>query len=451
MDKNNITNWLERLQQESWHLELLVSGFSILLLVQAGQQLIKLQEYLQLHYAFSEEVDSILATLIGMGILSCVVLSICLIIHIVLRGFWIGTIGLRSVQPKVDFKRLRYAPAFDQRLEEKLPSLDGLLIRLDKMSSSIFSFAFLIIFMLLSLVVWFVVTLLLIMLRDYLCYEILEEESSLSNTIFTFFTILILALLIFSILYLLDTLTAGSLKRIGWLKSRPYIWIYQVMTVLTLSFVYRSIYYHLISYFGVWTSRILLSSFIISMIFVPFLRLDHEIYFPDLEPNNKVQSYYYDDIRESETPILTASIFSSTISSNQIPLFIRYSPERNKTIEHLCTDYTPSRKIGLSSGIRIDNNGFGLSEPTVEEVNSDSLLACLLSIYQVSIDDSLYQNQQYYYLEHPNRGELGIHTVLNIKNLESGHHQIKIDYQHWNEYRDTVLIRNLTTIPFWKE
>ncbi|MEL6942032.1 MAG: hypothetical protein AAFO82_05135, partial [Bacteroidota bacterium] len=44
MDKNNITNWLERLQQESWHLELLVSGFSILLLVQAGQQLIDFQE-----------------------------------------------------------------------------------------------------------------------------------------------------------------------------------------------------------------------------------------------------------------------------------------------------------------------------------------------------------------------------------------------------------------------
>ncbi|MEL6720314.1 MAG: hypothetical protein AAFP82_16520, partial [Bacteroidota bacterium] len=262
---------------------------------------------------------------------------------------------------------------------------------------------------------------------------------------------LILVLLIFSIVYLFDTLTAGSLKRIKWLKSRPYIWIYRVMTGLTLSFIYRSIYYHLISYFGVWTSRILLSTFIFSMVFVPFLRIDHEIYFPDLEPSNKVQSYYYDDIRTDETPILTASISSSTISSNQIPLFIRYSPERNKTIQHLCTDYEPSKEMGLASGIRIDNGGFGLNTPEVEEASPDSLLACLVSIYQVKIDDSLYQNQQYYYLEHPNRGELGIHTVLNIKSLEAGHHQVKIDYQHWNEYRDTVVTKNLAIIPFWKE
>ncbi|MEM8524880.1 MAG: hypothetical protein AAGG68_09560 [Bacteroidota bacterium] len=451
MDKNNITNWLERLQQESWHLELLVSGFSILLLVQASQQLIKLNEYVDLHYAFSEDVGSILNTFLGMGILSCAVLTICLIIHIVLRGFWIGTIGLRSVQPKVDFKRLRYAPAFDQRLEEKLPSLDGLLIRLDKVSSSIFSFAFLVIFMLLSLVAWFLSTLFSIMLRDYICFEVLDEESSLSNTLFTIFTILVVALFLFSILYLFDTLTVGGLKRIKWLKSRPYIWIYQLMTVLTLSFVYRSIYYHLVSYFGVWTSRILLSSFILSMIFVPFLRLDHEIYFPDLEPSNKVQSYYYDDIRTTETSILTASISSSTVATNQIPLFIRYSPERNETIGHLCTNYKPSRKVGLSSGIMFSNSSIGLGDPTVEEASSDSLLACLVSIYQVSVDDSLYQDQQYYYLEHPNRGELGIHTVLSIKSLEAGHHQIKIDYQHWQEHQDTIITKNLATIPFWKE
>ncbi|MEM9889135.1 MAG: hypothetical protein AAF849_24895 [Bacteroidota bacterium] len=450
MNTNNVTNWLEKLQQESWNLELLISGFSILLLIQAKEQLTKLIEYFNLHYAFSEEIASLIYTSIGMGILSCVALAICLVVHILVRGFWIGTIGLRSVQPKVDFKRLRYAPAFQQKLEQKLPSLDRSLIRLDQVSSAIFSFAFLIIFMLLSLVAWFVVLTSLILLRDYI-YDLFETETLLCEAIYYTFTVVIFAILIFSLLYLIDTLSGGSLKKIKWLKSRPYIWIYQLMVVITFSFLYRSIYYHLLSYFGIWASRVLLSSFILSMIFMPFLRLDHEIYFPDEKPDNKVWSYYYNDLRIAEETITSAAIPSLTISSNQLPLFIRYSAAQNKTIQYLCTNYQPSRKMGLSSGIRIDENGFGLNEPSVEEASADSLLACLSSIYSIKIDDSLYQDLRFYYMEHPNRGELGIQTVVNIKSLTSGHHLLKVEYKDWSEYRDTVRIKNWANIPFWKE
>lgn len=450
MDKNNITTWLEKLQQESWNLELLISGFSIFLLLQAKDQLSKLLEYVYIHYSFSEEVMAIIFLAIGSGILSCVALIICLVVHILLRGFWIGTIGLRSVQPTIDFKKLRYAPAFEQRLKEKLPSLDRSLIRLDQVSSAIFSFAFLVIFMLVSLVSWFLSVSFIILFRDFI-YDFFETETWLSETFYNTFTIISLIIIFLSLLYLIDTLSGGILKRIKWLKSRPYIWIYKFMVVITLSFLYRSIYYHLVSYFGLWPSRFLLSSFILAIVLIPFMRLDHQIYFPDLEPNNKILSHYYDDIRSSDTPIKDVAISSSTISSDQIPLFIRYDPAINETIQHLCKDYQPTRKKGFSSGIQIDKNGFGVSSPNVEEASPDSLLACLTSIYTVTINDSLYQDLQYYYLEHPNKGELGVHTVLNIKKLAAGHHLLKVDYQHWNERQDTVLVRNWATIPFWKE
>lgn len=450
MDTNNIKDWIERLQQESWNLELLVSGFSILLVVQAKDQLVKLMEYIDLHYAFSDEIYSMIYTTIGAITLGCIVLVICLTVHIILRGFWIGTIGLRSVQPKVDFKKLRYAPAFEELLEEKLPSLDRSLIRLDQVSSAIFSFAFLVIFMLLSLVVWFVVLTVFLLVRNYID-DLFKAETWLSSTIFTFLTVVALFFIFLGLLYLVDTLSGGVLKKIKWFKSRPYIWIYKLMTFITLSFLYRSIYYHLISYFGVWPSRFLLSVFLLSMIFIPFLRVDHEIYFPDLYPSNKLRSFYYDDLRTDNDIITRAAIPSSVISSNHLPLFTRYTPGQNKTIKHLYPDYQPSRKSGLYSGLHISTNAFGLKDPTVEEANSDSLLACLTSIYEVTIDDSLYQNLKYYYLEHPNRGEKGVYTTLDIRNLASGHHLLKIDYQHWRENQDTVVIKNWATIPFWKE
>lgn len=450
MTTDNISTWLEKLQQESWNLELLISGFSILLLVQANNQLMRLLKHLDLHYAFSEGIEGIIYTFVGGAILSCVALIICLSIHILLRGFWIGAIGLRSVQPKVDLKRLRYAPAFERQLDQQLPSLDRLLIRLDQISSAIFSFAFLVIFMLVSLVAWFSVLSLLLLLRDGI-YEQFETETWLSETIFSIFTIIALVIILFGLLYLFDTLSIGLLKKIRWLKSRPYIWIYRLMVAITFSFLYRAIYYHLVSYLGIWSSRIVLSLFILAIIFIPFLRMDHEIFFPDANPSNEIQSSYYNDMRDEDTPISHAAIPTTVVKLNQLPLFIRYNPSRNKTIQHLCTDYKPSRKMGLSSGIRIDQDGFGLSEPSVQEASPDSLLMCLSMIYKVYLDDSLHQDLQYYYLEHPNQGELGIYTVLNIKHLNSGHHALKITYQHWNEYRDTLYTRNHATIPFWKE
>lgn len=450
MTTNNVATWLEKLQQESWNLELLISGFSILLLVQAKDQLLQLLEYIELHYAFTEEIDGVIDTFVGSGILSCVALIICLSIHILLRGFWIGAIGLRSVQPTVDLKRLRYAPTFEQRLTQQLPSLDRLLVRLDQISSAIFSFAFLIIFMLLSLVAWFFTCSVIVLLRDNL-YALFEEETWRSETVFYGLTIPLLLVILFGLLYLIDTLSIGVLKKICWFKSRPYIWIYRFMVAITLSFLYRSIYYHLVSYLGVWVSRILLSAFILGMILIPFLRLDHEIFFSDLRPSNQIQSHYYDDMRAEGVPISNAAIPTATVTKNQLPLFIRYSPEHNKTIQHLCTDYQPSRTMGLRSGVRIDQNGFGLSAPTVEEASTDSLLMCLRAIYHVYLDDSLHQDLQFYYLEHPNKSELGLYTVLNIRHLQSGHHLLKITRDYWSPYRDTLYVRNYATIPFWRE
>ena len=62
--------------------------------------------------------------------------------HILLRGFWIGAIGLRSVQAKIDFQKLRYSDFFTERLPKKVASLDQLLVKLDNFSSVIFAFTF---------------------------------------------------------------------------------------------------------------------------------------------------------------------------------------------------------------------------------------------------------------------------------------------------------------------
>ncbi|MEM8526239.1 MAG: hypothetical protein AAGG68_16480 [Bacteroidota bacterium] len=446
--KHNISDWLDKLQQESWNLELLISGFSIFLLVQAQGQFGAVATYVDVHFNFEPQIRGMFITFWGIIILSCYALIFSLIFHILIRGFWIGTIGLRSVQPKVDYQRLRYAPAFEQGLQAKLSSLDRMLIRLDQISSAVFSFAFLLVFMLISLAAWFIGLSLAIGLFDPVL-EWLGDKSTLAKVIKIIALVFVFIYLFMSLIYALDTLFVGIIKK--WKRtSRIYKWIYELLTRTTLSIFYRSIYYHLVSYIGVWSSRFLFNFFILGMVLFPFFRYEHEIFYPDFGTKNKTYTYYYDDMRPEEEIIWDASIPSSVIKENSLPLFIRYSPKRNETLLHIC-DYKPSKKQGLISGIYIGKEGVNLNDPRKEEASPDSLLNCLSSIYEVRIDDSLFQDIRYYYMAHFNQEELGIYTVLDIKDFSRGHHSLSVDYKDWQEEKDTVLMKNWVSIPFWKE
>ncbi|MEN0050862.1 MAG: hypothetical protein AAF806_27590 [Bacteroidota bacterium] len=444
--KQNISDWLERLQQESWNLELLISGFSIFLLAQVPEQLDNAVIYLRLHFHIEGQMEGVVFTSWGILTLSCYALIVSLVFHILIRGFWIGTIGLRSVQSKVDFERLRYAPIFENRLKENLSSLDRLLIRLDQISSAVFSFAFLIIFMLISLLCWFSSVSLYVLIIKSL-YDFLGE-GSFYNIIRIIGIAIFFVYLFVSLLYAIDTLFVGVIKR--WKRtSKVYNWIYSILSAVTFSFLYRSIYYHLVSYIGIWQSRALFNVFVLGMILLPFFKYEHEIFFPDNNPKNETNSNRYDDMRTSEELIWSASIPSSVIKDNSLPIFIKYNASNNSTLLHLC-DYEPSKKQGLISGIRT-KNGLYMGDPDIDESAPDSLLRCLANLYEVKIDDSLYQDMTYYYLEHPNHGEKGIYTVLDLQNHPRGHHLLDLSYKVWREKGDTIVVRNWVSIPFWKE
>lgn len=446
-NKQNISDWLERLQQESWNLELLISGFSIFLLAQGQAQLDQVKEYVQLHFYLENQMQGIFFTFWGILKLSCYALIVSLVFHILMRGFWIGTIGLRSVQPAVDFKRLRYAPLFEQRLKKKLFSLDRLLIRVDQVSSAVFSFAFLMIFMLISLFCWFLSLSLFITVINAIA-EPFDFDNLLSKIFRITALIIIILYVLMSLLYAIDTLFVGVIKKLKRI-SKVYKWVYIIVGTITLSFLYRSIYYHLVSYIGVWPSRALFNFFIFGMILLPFFKYEHEIFYPDENPDNETYSNSYDDMRTEEDLIWDASIPSATIATNNLPLFIRYNVRSNESLLQIC-DYEPSKKRGIISGI-LFKDGLSMDDPSVEEAAPDSLLQCLSSLYTVKIDDSLYQDAAYYYLTHPNREEKGIYTALDIRHLDFGYHLLSIDHKVWQEKKDTLVLEKLAVIPFWKE
>ena len=110
--ENQITQWLKKLEQESWQLELLVSAFTIFLLMGAISAFDTFLESIYYEYDLSDNLLSLVYVFMLLISLSIVVLTIFLVIHLLLRGFWIGAIGLRSVQSTIQYDKLNYSDYF---------------------------------------------------------------------------------------------------------------------------------------------------------------------------------------------------------------------------------------------------------------------------------------------------------------------------------------------------
>ena len=105
---------LNKLQQESWQLELLISGFAIFGLITALPYLTT-----ALNIAKNEAQPYNLAILY-IAFISCSILIFNLLIHVTLRGLWIGALGLRYVSGDIEFEKLNYTNKFTNHLKKKI-------------------------------------------------------------------------------------------------------------------------------------------------------------------------------------------------------------------------------------------------------------------------------------------------------------------------------------------
>ena len=136
---------LQRLQEESWQLELIISGFAIFGLFTALEPLSAAAELAQ---SKQQLVWAIISTL---ALISCGILLFNLLLHVVLRGLWIGTLGLRYVSGDIDYDSLNYSEKFTKYLKKRVGSFDKYVATLENYCSIIFAISFLLIFYVLAI------------------------------------------------------------------------------------------------------------------------------------------------------------------------------------------------------------------------------------------------------------------------------------------------------------
>lgn len=420
---------LDKLQQESWQLELLISGFAIFGLFSAlGALEVNLNE--------AKALEKYTRFFYPIALTSCYVLIVNLIIHVLLRGLWIGAIGLRYVSDEIDYGALKYSKRFTRHLEKKVGSFDKYIGNLEDYCSILFAVTFLSLFYIIA----FFLSLFVIMVAGYLFIGsgyFGEMTGTFLLGIFGIFYAFI------SFIVFLDFATQGLLKKKEW-TSFLYLPIYKVFTVLTLSFLYRPLVYNFLdNKFG---KRLLLALLPIYVgVFYLSTMSEQRSNYVLKETYSSVNYTYknnYLNALEKGDYISQAAIQSKVVSEPFLNVFI---PFRKKIEDFVYLQDSLLKQKEDHRGLKSNFFKFKTKYKNQDSLTT-SYLKAFKKAYIVKID-SKELNTDFLITEINN--QLGFETILPLKNVKEGNHLLTIS--RFVEVNKTKKIKKETVIeiPFW--
>ncbi|WP_190808272.1 hypothetical protein [Flagellimonas sp. S3867] len=421
--------WLDILQQESWQLELIISGFAI-------YGLFMVIEPIEIASAEAQNNDNMYRIFMMQGLLiSWYILTINLLIHVILRGLWIGAIGLRYVSGDIDYDELNYSPKFKNHLLKRVGSFDNYVAKLEKYCSIIFAVTFLLLFYLLGLLALsFLFTLLGLWI----------DSENTSYTIRYWVAIpLIIALGIGTVLTFIDFVTQGWLKRKKW-TSWFYYPIYWLFKYLTLSFLYRPIVYNFLdTRFGRRLSLVLVPLYLGLTILAGTGFSTSNYWHKDLSSNAFIANMenYDDSVSKNTTYVNLASIPSKVITDGFLSVFIVYGRTIEDDVFYFNENLKPEKdKRGLHSTFQTGKIGWQDRRKLLKEY-----MATLKEMYRLKIDSTSYDFD--FVFTQNKREQEGFETFLDIDQLVNGKHVLEVTRKDHQE--DSVYYRKIITIPFW--
>ncbi|MTI22474.1 hypothetical protein E1176_15685 [Fulvivirga sp. RKSG066] len=420
-----LPKWLKKTQQNSWEPEIFISGIVL-------YGLIQLPEYLQdFRLFYRREVfgnTSDIDNLVGIITTGIQWMTFGLVLHLFFRGIWIGLVGLSYVFPRgINHQRLNYKGKFEHSIK-RIPDFTDQIIKLEKISSSIFSISYLIFMSILSSYLYLALTVLLplylfLSITDY-SWSDMAYNSDLSQA----WKIYAITMLVLGAIYLLDFLSLGLLKKIRFIR-KIYYPFYVFMSFVTVSSLYRSIYYILISNFKRWKVISFLVAFVLityAMININVGRSSVSYQMSQLEmygvERKHFSTYEYYGTSQQGGIDQRATIQSDIVKDDVLRLFISHRISFEDSIKSLC-NYNEIE----------------------EELQSDSLrLECMKKFFNIEINGEPVTTDQWMFHKDGNTQHRGVLTYINISDLETGLHNLDVNLENW-------FWKNYAHIPFYKE
>ena len=428
---------LDSLQQQSWELELIISGFAIFGLFTAYEPLRIGAENAQNDQQIYQFV------LLVVAFIACSILLFNLLLHVVLRGLWIGALGLRYVSGDIEFDKLKYSDRFKKYLKKRIVSFDRYIASLENYCSVLFAISFLLIF--------HVIALTLIVLSIALVANFLIDNDELPTWASRGIGIpMVIFITTGMFLTFIDFITQGLLKRNKWV-SMIYFPFYWVFSFLTLSFLYRPLVYNFLdNKFG---KRIifLLTPIYIFILLVSGLEYRNSNYLEKDRSSSTIyanKENYLDMMTEDEDYPGEAVIPSKVITTKFLPVFMPYS----ENVEDRIFSYDKTLELeedrrGLTStNFQFSSNW---SDRITTRRQKDSIKKHYLEVFNITHFfrvDSIELDSEFIIATDGNN-RLGFETYLSLDSIAEGKHQLRV--MRKRREKDTVVTIIQESIPFW--
>ena len=412
---NNQMEWFKQLRLNSWEVEILIVGFVLVVLFQLPDLVtFELQKTL-----YSASWESIQIFLYGIGKafallsigLSIKILTYSFSTYLLMRGFWVGVLGLSSVYPDgINISKLNFNKKFANHIRKY--NFNNFIVYIDNICSSIFAFSFLLSLLIISFVLLGFELLVFIGIFEAMNPNVVE--GSLYDY-FMWFLAFIFG--IPALIYCIDIVSFSLLKKIKWKPfAACYYYVDLIFKHLSLFFIYDHLYYAFISNIK---RRFVLLVVFLGLGLAIFQRVPDEYDFfaeKDYYKSTNVMQYFY---YENQFPKIKKGhkeaypyypfIQSDIISSNYLKLHIPYFPEMNAGIKKVC----PELK-------ELNDDEFGANEKII--------LDCINKRYTLFIDDKKIDNDFIFYnyiYEHINLGTYFM--VIPLHSYFNGRHSLKIN------------------------
>lgn len=397
----NSKKWLQRLKDESWEAELLVSAIAIF----GTSQLFKV-----IDWSTNVFIDILPPKqyLIGyfivfFGLLAVSVLVSMFVIHFILRAYWVGLVGLNSVFPDYSVEDSAYSKIYTEKIISILPKLKDSIPKVDELSSVIFSAAFSVLFMYSYLALFNSLYLFLYnKLSDYIPWYLLLIPAAI-----------ILAIVVFQMIFGAIANTKKfrenekvqtRLFQIGKLSSILMLGplsksIMQIMMIFSSNYKKKKALIYLIIVFVF--SGVIIAMYQMKQTNIPYLiQKGAGVTFD----KTRVYSSYYKTENENLDFLLTPEITSDMIPSNTVKLFIPIFEYEKKMTKNTCDTYTKD-----------DNKS--REEQRVERW--ESFLNCCRKYNQVFLNDKKL-DVDYAKYTHPKTGQFGVIGYINLTDAPEG-------------------------------
>jgi len=401
MTTQNQKSWLQRLKDESWEAELLVSAVAIFAILNSFPFLDWMVN------KFIENLDpgqyNVAYFIVVIGYLAVAILAAMFSLHFALRAYWIGLVGLNSVFPDYSLEDSAFSPIYTKKILGILPKLSSSITKVDELCSVIFSAAFALMLVYTYLTAFAITYLLL--------YNFLVD------TVPSW--LLLLPALLIAVVILFGSMLGiiANLKR--YRNSEKLQHLYFLYAKWNGYLLYGPLYKSILMITMIFASNFKKKKALIRLVLVMFLfgvaftlfKMTESNYFYLINPNpirDTTRAYpeYYKNLNQEQKFLLGPEINNNVISNKTLELFL---PIFEHESTRMYADCYPSKKEGENS----------------KEKRWKQNMACYQQRHEIYINDTKVQ-VKFLKTEHYRTGQFGILCYMDLSSLASDLHYLKI-------------------------